>query len=81
MRHWDGQFLVFNPLNTSTHLLSPAAHEVLCALQQAQGTLTVATLAELLLGPEASVDESFQAELQQCLQQFDDLGLAEPVAA
>lgn len=80
-RHWDGEYLVFNPLNASTHLLGAAAYEVLAALQQARRALSLPDLAELLLGPEAATDQAFHTELLQCLQQFDDLGLAEPVAA
>lgn len=79
IRHWDGEFLVFNPANASTHLIGEPAFEVLQALRQAEAPLALDELAARLLGPEAVNDEAFLNELAHCLQQFEDLGLAEPL--
>lgn len=80
IRHWDGEFLVFNPANASTHLIGAPAFEVLQTLRQTPAPLSLPELAERLLGAEA-VDEAFLAELGACLQQFEDLGLAETLSA
>lgn len=81
IRHWDGEFLVFNPANASTHLIGAPAFEVLQTLRQTPAPLSLAELAERLLGAEAVEDEAFLAELGACLQQFEDLGLAETLSA
>lgn len=80
LRHWDGEFLLFNPANASTHLIGAPAFEVLQTLRQADAPLALDELAARLLGPGA-VDDAFLAELGSCLQQFEDLGLAESLSA
>lgn len=80
VREWDGEFLVFNPANASTHLITPPAYELLQALRDSPRALLADELAVQLLGAEA-VDEGFLVELKACLQHFEDLGLAESLPA
>lgn len=80
VRQWDGEFLVFNPRNASTHLIGAAAYEVMSALIATRQALTLPELAAQLVGAEAA-DAAFHAELGQCLEQFEDLGLAESLPA
>lgn len=80
MREWDGEFLVFNPVNASTHLIVAPAFEVLQTLRENPVPLTVDELAASLIGTEA-VDDTFLADLGACLQHFEDLGLAESLPA
>lgn len=54
---------------------------MLQTLRQTPAPLSLAELAERLLGAEAVEDEAFLAELGACLQQFEDLGLAETLSA
>lgn len=80
IREWDDQFLVFNPLTASTHLISPSAQEVLQTLREASAPLSLPELGGLLAG-SAQVDGAFLTELGTCLQEFEDLGLAESFKA
>lgn len=80
IRHWDDGFLIFNPLNASTHLISASAHVVLQTLHEAAVPLALPELAARLADAD-QVDEDFLAELGACLQQFEDLGLAESLSA
>lgn len=80
VRHWDGDCLVFNPRNASTHLLSSESYEVLRTLQQSNASLLEAELARELAGDDLT-PEGFALELARCLQHFEDLGLAESLPA
>jgi PqqD family protein of HPr-rel-A system len=78
VRYWDGDYVVYNPLNGSTHVLDIVTGEVLKAISAGRGRTSelCRSIAEFLEVPN---DSSVADNLRDILAQLDDLGLIEPV--
>ena len=78
-RSWDGEYVVFHPASGDTHFLNPIAGEVLRYLEHRPAG--VIELSHHLSDTfELPADEDLASQVRQCLAQFHDLGLIEPVA-
>ena len=77
---FDGDIVVRNARTGSTHLLEGLTAEVLRTLMQAEGPLSVADLeAQLRLRcMRVEDDEQWSTAIEQVLNEFQHLGLAEP---
>ena len=77
-REWDGEFVVRNERSGSTHLLAPLAGEVLQALLEADGAMSLAEIAARLGDPSATDMPDQYATIDAVLSEFKRLGLAKP---
>lgn len=77
---FDGDIVVRNARTGSTHLLEGLTAEVLRTLMEAEGPLSVADLeARLRLRcMRVEDDEQWATAIEQILNEFQHLGLAEP---
>lgn len=77
---FDGDIVVRNARTGSTHLLEGFTAEVLYTLMEAEGPLSVADLeARLRLRcMRVEDDEQWSTAIEQVLNEFHHLGLAEP---
>jgi PqqD family protein of HPr-rel-A system len=82
-RDFDGDIVVRNARTGSTHLLERFPAEVLRALMEAEGPLSVADLeARLRLRcVRVDDDEQWSTAIEEVLSEFHRLGLAEPERA
>jgi len=80
LRYWDGDYVVYNPLNGSTHVLDIVAGEVLKAINAGRGQRSelCRLVAEFL---DVRNDASVADHVREILAQLDDLGLIEPANA
>ena len=78
LRYWDGDYVVYNPLNGSTHVLDIVAGEVLKAIGAGRGQRSelCRRVAEFLEMPN---DATVADNVREILAQLDELGLIEPV--
>lgn len=80
LRYWEGDYVVYNPLSGSTHVLDVVAGELLKSIAADRGRLTQLhqRIADFLEVPnDASVAES----VREILAQLDELGLIEQIDA
>ena len=78
LRYWEGDYVVYNPLSGSTHVLDIVAGEVLTTIVAGHWQLSEVCqrVADFLDVPnDASVAES----VGEVLAQLEELGLIEPV--
>jgi hypothetical protein len=77
-REWDGEFVVRNERSGSTHLLGPLAGRVLQVLLEADGALSVGTIAARVGDPQAAAaDSDWCAAIDEVLAEFHRLELAQ----
>ncbi len=79
-REWDGEYVVYNPLSGSTHLLDLVSGKVLKAIEAAEAPPDTSTVcariaAFLEIEPGPQVEENVTAILTR----LDELGLIAPV--
>lgn len=79
LRSWDNEFVVYNSLSGDTHLVGPAAAEILAQLQRAPAD--VAALAgEMCRTWEVDATEEFALQLHEILADLRTLALIEEAA-
>lgn len=78
LRNWEGDYVVYNSLNGSTHVLDIVAGEVLklVAAGRGQQSELCQCIAELLEVPN---DTGIATSVGEILAKLDELGLIEPV--
>lgn len=79
-RCWDDELVVYHVQSGDTHLLNPLAAEALRCLCDASATVEelAAHVARTL---DVEPDDELLRQMQQCVAQFDELGLIEPADA
>ncbi len=78
---WGEEAVVFHPASGDTHILHLIAAETLFVLTE-RGCATVDELAHHLAAAlEVESDDTVRRHVEQCLAQFHELGLIEPVHA
>ena len=77
LRCWEGDYVVYNPLTGSTHVLDIVAGEVLKAISTGRGQTSelCRSIAEFLEVPN---DVGVAENVREILAQLDELGLIEP---
>jgi len=77
LRCWDGDYVVYNPLTGSTHVLDIVAGEVLNAIRAGRGQRSelCRCVADFLEVPN---DAAVEDNVRKILAQLDELGLIEP---
>ena len=79
LRHWDGEFVAYNPLSGNTHFLDDVLGALLDAITRGRGT--EAELIELADTLIEYPDEASRAEdVRFMLGTLSDLGLIEPTS-
>jgi hypothetical protein len=78
-REFEGEIVVRNARTASTHHLEGLSAEVLRALIEAGGPLTVGELAAHLGVEGDNADDQWRSAIQEVLREFERVGLAEPV--
>jgi PqqD family protein of HPr-rel-A system len=76
-RCWDDELVVYHVQSGDTHLLNPLAGHILQSLQlhaQSADELVASAARTFELEP----DDQLTRQIQQCLEQFDEVGLIEP---
>jgi PqqD family protein of HPr-rel-A system len=76
-RYWDGDYVVYNSLTGSTHVLDVVAGEVLEAIRagRGQGSELCRCVADFLEVPN---DAAVADNVRKILAQLDEFGLIEP---
>ena len=76
-RYWDGDYVVYNPLTGSTHVLDIVTGEVLKAISSGRGRVSelCQCVADFLEVPN---DAGVAENVRGILDQLDELGLIEP---
>ena len=77
LRYWEGDYVVYNPLTGSTHVLDIVTGEVLKAISAGRGRASelCRCVAEFLEVPN---DAGVADHVREILAQLDELGLIEP---
>ena len=77
LRYWDGDYVVYNPLTGSTHVLDIVTGEVLKAIGAGRGRVSelCRCVADFLEVPN---DAGLAGNVRGILAQLDELGLIEP---
>ena len=77
LRYWEGDYVVYNPLSGSTHVLDILTGEVLKAIRAGRGRTSdlCQRTAEFLEVPN---DAGVADNVHEILAQLDELGLIEP---
>ena len=77
LRYWDGDYVVYNPLTGSTHVLDIVSGKVLEAISAGRGQPSdlCRSIAEFLEVPN---DDAVAENVREILAQLDELGLIEP---
>ena len=77
-RYWDGDYVVYNPLTGSTHVLDIVSGKVLKTISAGRGQPgeLCRCIAEFLEVPN---DAAVADHVREILAQLDELGLIEPV--
>ncbi len=77
LRYWDGDYVVYNSLTGSTHVLDIVTGEVLKAIGAGRGRTSelCRSIAEFLEVPN---DSGVSDNLRTILAELDELGLIEP---
>ena len=78
LRYWDGDYVVYNSLTGSTHVLDIVTGEVLKAIRAGSGQASelCRRVADFLEVPN---DAGVAENVRKILAQLDELGLIEPV--
>lgn len=78
LRNWEGDYVVYNSLNGSTHVLDIVAGEVLKSIAAGRGQQSelYQCIADFLEVPN---DAGIATSVGEILVQLDELGLIEPV--
>ena len=77
-RQFEGEIVVRNGRTASTHHLDGLSAEVLLALVEVRGPVTVDELAARLHVGGDNADDQWRTALQEILRDFERVGLAEP---
>ena len=77
LRYWDGDYVVYNALTGSTHVLDIVTGEVLMAISSGRGRVSelCRCVADFLEVPN---DPGIAQKVLEILAQLDELGLIEP---
>ena len=76
-RHWDDEYVAFDPLSGDTHVLNPIAYQALRILEEQSvncDQLSRAVAASL----DLQLDDTLIRHMERLLAKFGDLGLIEP---
>lgn len=78
-RAWGDEFVVFNRLSGSTHLLTAKAAKVLFLLEQRPGS-ALDLSNQLAADAGIETDSELLGHVESLLAELDELGLVEPVS-